>query len=104
MFNNYNVSIITLLVLILYYISDVLVKTKKISLVLHRKIWNNLLAISFLTSGVLGLILAFLIDYKLTISWYFSLLWFHVEFGIVMALIAIFHFTWHFRYYFSKNK
>jgi len=103
MFESYNSVVISIVFLLLYFISNLLVKTKKISLIVHKKFWNSLLAISFLVSGVLGLILAFKIDSKSPIGWYTNVLWFHVEFGIVMALIAIFHLIWHFKYYFLKS-
>lgn len=97
----YNFALIFGTVSVLYLIGIFLVKTNKISLIFHRKFWNMILLISFLISGILGLIMAFLIDYKLNISWYQDFLWTHVEFGITMATIAIFHALWHIKYYLS---
>lgn len=97
--NNYHFLLIFLITFFFYFLSFYLVKTKKISLLVHRRIWNIILLISFLISGILGLILAFSIDQKLTISWYLPFLWFHVEFGIVMALVSIFHTLWHLPYF-----
>jgi hypothetical protein len=65
----------------------------------------------FFSSSVLGLILAVAIDYKLSLEWYRSVLWFHVEFGIALAVVSSFHLFWH-RYYYvillkqalAKNK
>jgi hypothetical protein len=57
-----------------------------------------------LISGILGLILAFSIDQKLSIIWYLPMLWWHVELGIVMALVAVIHATWHLSYYKSIVK
>ena len=51
--------------------------------VITRRLWNTILLVSFLVTGLLGLILAFSIDAKLSLSWYLPFLWFHVEFGIV---------------------
>ena len=45
--------------------------------------------------------MAFLINYKINISWYSNFLWIHVEFGIAMATISIFHILWHLKYYVS---
>lgn len=97
--NNYHFLLIFLITFFTYFLSLFLVKTKKINLIIHRRIWNIILLISFLISGILGLILAFSIDQKLTISWYQPFLWFHVEFGIVMALVSIFHTFWHLPYF-----
>lgn len=86
-----------------YWASLILVHANRLTIVKHKKIWNWILSVSFLGSGSLGLLLAFLIDRKLSIAWYKNILWFHVEFGIVMALVAIFHFGWHLRYFFPKK-
>lgn len=97
---NYNFILLSFLILIAYFGSVVLVKLKKIELIKQRRFWNTILLISFLISGILGLILAFSIDQKISISWYLPMLWWHVELGIVMALVAIFHAFWHLKYYF----
>lgn len=102
--NNYHFLLIFLITFFAYFLSLFFVKSKIINLVIHRRIWNIILLISFLISGVLGLILAFSIDQKLTVSWYLPFLWFHVEFGIVMALVSIFHILWHLPYFVSLAK
>lgn len=95
----YNSLLISFLVLVIYFSSYSLVKTKKITLINHRKFWNVILLISFLISGIFGLILAIALDNKLDLTWYRDLLWWHVEAGIVMAIISIFHTAWHLNYY-----
>ena len=65
----------------------------------HRRFWNIILLISFIISGLLGLILALFIDQKWSLLWYQPLLWSHVEFGIIMALVSIMHIFWHLRYF-----
>ncbi len=105
--SGYNFYLITLIVLSTYFLSFCLVKTKKITPIQHRRFWNFVLLISFLISCLLGLFLAFSIDQKLSLSWYLPLIWYHVEFGIVMSIVAIFHTVWHIPYYkscFSKPK
>jgi len=101
---SYHTFTITIGLLVLYYISYLLMKLGKLPCVLHKKIWNFLLAISFLLTGTLGLVLAYFLDNDLALPKYQNMLWLHVEFGIGMALIAIFHLVWHFRYYFPKNR
>lgn len=90
-----------------YIVSVVLVKTNLISKPVHRKIWNVLLCITFLVSGILGLLLAVFIDYQYYPSVYMLLVRLHVQFGIVMAIISLFHLFWHIPYYkslFIKKK
>jgi len=101
---NYNSILISVLVLAVYFGSVILVKFKKIELRKQRRFWNIVLLVSFLISGILGLILAFMIDQKLSISWYLPMLGLHVKMGIVMAIVAIFHAWWHLRYYFSLGR
>jgi len=100
----YNFFLITIIILSLYLFSYLLSKKKKISLLTHRRFWNIILLLSFLTSGLIGLILAFSIDQKLSISWYLPFLWLHVEAGIIMAIISIFHILWHLPYFTSFLK
>jgi len=105
--NSYHFFLLFFIVFGLYFLSLYLSTTKKISLIVHRHIWNTILLVSFMVSGILGLVLALFIDLKLSILWYQTLLWLHVELGIVMALVSIFHIIWHlpyFRSYFSQKR
>jgi len=97
--SSYNFLLLFFLTLLIYFLSLFLVKIKKISLITHRRIWNIILLVSFLISGILGLILAFSIDQKISIGWYVPFLWFHVEFGIIMALVSVFHTFYHLSYF-----
>lgn len=99
----YNVIIFITVVLAIYLGSFYLVKAQKISLLKHRRFWNYSLLAFFLISAILGLTLAIFIDYNLNTSWYGNILWLHVEAGIVMATISIFHIIWHFRYFLPKK-
>jgi hypothetical protein len=84
-----------------YFVSLIMAKRKIISLVTHRKIWNILLLVTFFISGITGLIMVININYKLDIAQSFNLLYKHVETGIAMIIIAIFHIGWHWRYFIS---
>ncbi len=90
---------ITIAIIILYGITFSLVKNKIITLVTHRKIWNTMLAISFLTSLLLGILLIIKINFGTAIYLPFDIIYWHVVLGIVMAVISIFHIGWHWRYY-----
>jgi hypothetical protein len=102
--NSYHFLLLFFLTFLSYFFSLFLVKTKRLNLITHRRIWNIVLLISFLISAIFGLILAFSLDQKLSISWYLPFLWFHVEAGIIMALVSIFHIFWHLPYFLSLVK
>lgn len=95
----YNLIWITTVILILYILTSVLQKRKIIRKFIHRRIWNVSLAITFLTSGTLGIILVIQINYNLATDYILSYLYWHVQFGIAMAVIAFIHLLWHFKYY-----
>jgi hypothetical protein len=84
---------------LIYAASFVLHKTKRIKVTTHRKIWNVLLLATFLITGIFGLILTIQLDYDLPFTIPFDLLFWHVEAGVAMTLISIFHVSWHFNYY-----
>jgi len=85
----------TALYLLSYYAS----KARYISVLVHRRIWNVLLLVFFLLSAFSGLFLVLHINYRLNISWPFNLLYWHVETGIVMAAISVYHILWHIPYF-----
>jgi hypothetical protein len=98
-FTRYNVSPIAIALFLTYAVSFALYKTKRIKVTTHRKIWNVLLLASFLIVGGFGLTMAIRRDYALLFSVPINLLFWHVEAGIVMTLISLFHMGWHFNYY-----
>ncbi|MDD4938499.1 MAG: hypothetical protein PHX34_05865 [Candidatus Shapirobacteria bacterium] len=102
--NVYNFILIFVITFILYFLSLFLVKKNKFNQINHRRFWNIILLVTFLVSGLLGLILAFSIDQKISLNWYQPFLWLHVEFGIIMALVSIFHIFWHLSYFKSMLK
>lgn len=70
----------------------------------HRKTWNYLLLITFLVSGILGMLSVVKVNYKLQIPGYETLMQWHVAFGIGMVIISFFHLSWHLKYYFTFQK
>jgi spermidine synthase len=90
---------ITIFVVLLYAMSFVFSRIGLISKLNHRKFWNMLLLLTFLATALLGLFMVLKINYKLQFPFYEKLVAWHVEFGIGMAIIAFFHFSWHLRYY-----
>lgn len=100
----YNFILISSLVFGLYFLSFILSKRKIIRKCNHRRIWNILLALTFLGSGIIGLILVIQLDYNIWMSIYRDFLYWHVQFGIAMSLIAILHIFWHWKYFKSIFK
>ena len=91
----------------LYLFTFIMVKSGKMAKPTHRKIWNVTLGVTCLVSCLLGILLAFFINYGCRPTWYINILHWHVYFGIAMTLIAIFHIFWHLEYYkniFKKKK
>ena len=86
-------------ILITFYFVSLLISKKKKKMRQHRKIWNILLLITFLISGIFGILLVLRINYGIEIPLYSDLLFWHVEFGIAMTIISIFHITWHWKYF-----
>ncbi|MFY9153916.1 MAG: hypothetical protein WAO52_17985 [Prolixibacteraceae bacterium] len=98
---------VAILVILFYSLSFAFSRMGLISKINHRKLWNVLLLIAFLTTGLIGLLMVVKINYKLVIPVYDQLVGFHVAFGIGMAVIGFFHLWWHLSYYlklFSNEK
>lgn len=100
---DYNSFLTVGVCLVAYFISHYLAKLGVIKKITHRKIWNVVLAVSFLVSGVFGLVLTVLLDEKIVFGGYLQMLNIHVHLGIVMATAGIIHLIWHLRYYFPKK-
>lgn len=96
---HYLISPIALGFFVIYGTSFLLYKTKRMRVTTHRKIWNVLLLGTFLVTGIFGVILAIQLDYSLPFEIPIDLLFWHVEAGIAMTFISLFHLGWHFNYY-----
>jgi spermidine synthase len=97
----YSLMTISTLCLLFYGISLALVRLGIISVSLQRKFWNILLLLAITGAGCLGLLLAITVNYKIDLPFTDSLLVWHVDFGIALFLISVFHFSWHIKYYLS---
>jgi spermidine synthase len=95
----YHVLGTSLTAILLYLISYIFCRIGYLSLQFHRKLWNTLLAAAFLITAMAGVFLALQITYKWNISFVKTVLKWHAEFGIGMAITGIFHFIWHFSYF-----
>ena len=85
--------------ILLYLISYFFYRIGYYSLQLHRKFWNSILAAAFLLTAIAGLFLALQINYKWNVPFIKTVLKWHVEFGIGMAVTGLFHLIWHLSYY-----
>jgi spermidine synthase len=85
--------------ILLYLISYFFYRIGYYSLQLHRKFWNSILAAAFLLTAIAGVFLALQITYKWNIPFIKTVLKWHVEFGIGMAVTGLFHLLWHLNYY-----
>ena len=85
--------------LVLYLLSYSFSRTGFFSQAIHRKLWNFILALTFLITALAGLFLALQITYKWDIPFVKTVLKWHVETGIGLSLTGIFHFLWHLKYF-----
>ena len=95
----YKTLAILVITLFLYFGTFLLVKFDKIKKINQRRFWNIVLLFSFLISGILGMVMAIIIDFGFIVPIYPKLLTLHVRAGIVMAVIAFIHVLIHWRYY-----
>lgn len=100
----YNLITITLITIILYFITYTLAKLGKMTMIMHRKIWNWILLLSFIATTLFALIWILNVDYRLGISLGLNTSFWHIETGIVMIIVSLFHAWWHVKYYFRMKK
>lgn len=93
--DSYYLFEIIIILTIIYLLSYFILKK---NIVLHRKIWNFLLLLSFLVTAITSL--AILLRWNLGIN---SVFW-HIEIGIIMILISVYHALWHLPYFKSYYK
>ena len=96
---SYYLGPIVLIIGILYGLSYLLSAKHIIKVVVHRRIWNVVLLVSTIISALLGIVLILGIDFSIDIPLPFNSLFWHVEAGVAMGLIAVFHVMWHWRYF-----
>lgn len=84
-------------VIIGYLVTYTCYKKNLIKKRLHINIWNLAILLTFLVSGLGGFFLVILMDLGVTSPVNGQLLYWHVEFGITMILVGLFHIHtyWH---------
>jgi predicted membrane-bound spermidine synthase len=86
-------------ILILYIISYIFCRIGYYPLSYHKKFWNSILALAFIVAAIAGILMALQITYKWDIPSVKTILKWHVEFGIGMAVTGLLHFIWHLSYF-----
>lgn len=99
---DHRLGLITIVLLIAYFISLFLLNQKKISIIKHRKIWNWLLLIFFIPTAITSIALALIIEFGWQIKFPVDLSYWHFVFGWAFLVVSFFHIFWHLRYYFKK--
>ncbi|MBN2250721.1 MAG: hypothetical protein JW724_01430 [Candidatus Altiarchaeota archaeon] len=95
----YNFILITGALTLLYIATFLMSKKKVITPAGHRRIWNLFLLATFLGAGLTGLALAARLDLDWDIPALRETTYWHMETGIAMTIISIFHVLRHRRYY-----
>lgn len=95
----YHLLSITALVCITYLLSYLGTKTGIYKLKDHSKFWNTILLICFLVAGSLGFFLVIQINFKIEISFIELIMLLHVDVGIALFLVSLFHILLHWSYF-----
>ncbi len=74
-----------------YLVTYTLYKTGLIKKSLHVNLWNFILFSAFLVTACAGFVLMVLLELGIITSINSGLLYWHVESGITMALVTVFH-------------
>jgi len=90
---------ILIITTIFYALTAILSRIGKMKVITHKRIWNMVLLISFLISGILGILLVIRIQSGIDLSLGINKLFWHVEAGILMTVISVFHIIWHMPYW-----
>lgn len=74
-----------------YLLTYSLYKRHFIKKSIHVNLWNLIIGIAFLVSAGGGFLLLILLQLGITLPISFGLMYWHVELGITLALVAVFH-------------
>lgn len=88
---NYNLIPLTISAILFYLLTYLLYLEKRLTRKNYYRIWNYVLTVSFLVTGVTGLVMIILINYGIQSTWNLTIDFWHAEFAIIMAFTTIFH-------------
>jgi hypothetical protein len=95
----YRLVLITALTLGGYFFTFLLSRLGILHKVYHRRIWNTVLLLTAAVSCLFGFLLVIQLNYGVLTHCYRHILTWHVECGIAMTIIAVFHVIWHLSYF-----
>lgn len=87
----YDMIIPTLPFIMGYLFTYSLYKVNLIKKAIHINVWNLIILVAFIVSGGAGFILIILLELGVSIPISPDLLYWHVELGLTLALVTIFH-------------
>jgi hypothetical protein len=97
---NYNFVQIAIALLVLYAASWLLARHGRHHTEMrHRRIWNAVLLVSFIGTIVFSIANAVLFDTGIRLLPFIDVGFWHVEFGIICMIVALFHAAWHIPYF-----
>ncbi|MDY9923848.1 hypothetical protein [Methanobacterium sp.] len=88
---NYNLIPLVTTTLIIYLITYLLYLENHLKRSIYYAIWKYVLMVSFILTGVTGLILGIFINYGIQTSWNLTIDFWHAEFAIIMAVSTLTH-------------
>lgn len=89
---SYNLIPLATTTLILYLVSYLLYLEDRLKRNMFYNIWKYVLIVSFILTGVTGLLLVIFVNYGIQTSWNLTIDFWHAEFAVVMAVSTLLHF------------
>ena len=99
--SSYNIPFIAGALIAVYLVSLFLSRQGKyLSVLLHRKIWNALLVITFALTALSAIFYLLMLEYNMDLlPQQVDASFWHIEFGLAFILIGAFHALWHIPYF-----
>lgn len=89
---SYEIFLPSIPIIMGYLGTYILYKTGIIKKKIHVNIWHFIICAAFLISGGAGFLLVLLLDAGIAIPINAQLLYWHVELGVTLVIVTIFHF------------
>ncbi len=99
MTGTYHIWPVTIGLIVTYIFSLAAMRLGIYKLGTHRRFWNVLLLLNFLTTALIGMLLTVQVNYKFPLAGEDTWMLIHVDTGIAMTVIGIFHLGWHLWFY-----
>lgn len=99
LWGEYNLLPLSISIIGLYCLTFVLSRMGKISVLSHRRMWNVVLLMAFIVCGITGILLAVRLDLRWDVPAPALMSFWHVETGIAMTIVSVFHVLWHWKYF-----